>query len=83
MYDLENVNINSRTYTNKILTNIFELLRDSNKEIKETEEVKEYEEMKRPELLGLVRVMDNKPKGYMRWTNDKIIQFLKEVGNDD
>jgi hypothetical protein len=91
MFDLKDVNINSRKYTNMVLSNIFELLKDDPEKvilknqkgetITDKEEVpsKDYSSMKRPDLLAEVRVMEDKPKGYMRWTNDKLIEFLKEV----
>jgi hypothetical protein len=91
MFDLKDVNINSRKYTNMVLSNIFELLKDDPEKvilknqkgetITDKEEVPDidYYSLKRPELLGMVKERENKPKGYSRLTNVKLIEFLKEV----
>lgn len=80
MFDLKDVNINSRKYTNMVLSNIFELLKGDEKEETKDEVAQiDFDDLKRPDLLGMIKVMEGKPKGYTRWTNDKLIEFLKEV----
>ena len=42
--------------------------------------VGEKKTMKRPELLKLIKEIPNKPKGWQKWPNDKLINFAQEEG---
>jgi hypothetical protein len=38
----------------------------------------DFESMKRPELMKLVSELDNKPEGWAKLSNTKLIELLKE-----
>lgn len=64
----------------KILYNIMCLLEKLVKEdvVENSEPVEpKLEELSRVDLLGIIKGMEERPKNYPQWTNDKLLNFIK------
>lgn len=46
----------------------------------QADEIDSEESIKRPELMKRMAKLPNKPQGWNKWSNEEIMQYLKEAG---
>ena len=89
-YELKDTNINSTAYTNKILTNMLEILEEINSKLTPINgiievEKKSLDEMSRSEIMKTISSLgtDDKPFGYTKWKTERMREWLKERETND
>lgn len=73
MFDIQKERLNTKT--DQLLFNIWQELKAIKQLLQEEEN--DYSKMKRHELMAEVKKLENKPKGWTKFTNEQLIELLR------